>query len=505
MNPVQFSIVDSVRPMPAAKPPVAAAGGAPVEPLATAVAQSNGDGPPSTDPKGLAAPGTGGPNTGRNEKGIARAGVSAEASGRDGQEAPRLARRSIKQGADVQAQGVEDPKKTRDATATGILLAAQSPFAAIMNRLCSRQEGTGNPKPQTGGRELPTGPGKPLTRIDTSPTAWASGAKQPQKPQAKGAQEAPAAEGKSTAGTGKLGVNSPVQAGRQDAPTAKAATTEQPQGKADGKPTPVPKGKADAPVAPTTASDPKLQAVARFSEAQDAKAPESEPQSRKRTVVQRNTLTAKPLDSGIAGVDVRVNSLPADGGRPSVLADQLPPPTRSPGTAASPDAARSTAEAGAFVEDLGQLQRAPVMDQVADSLGQNALRVGQQITIRLNPPELGAVRLTLEADGKDLRGVLEVENPRALGELQREAPSLMNRLAEIGVQVRRLDIGLNERSWGDSSQSTPQGNTGNPDQGWDQGSHEAPGAPSLPAESGAVEMAASFGAEADGRLLNVMI
>ncbi len=65
---------------------------------------------------------------------------------------------------------------------------------------------------------------------------------------------------------------------------------------------------------------------------------------------------------------------------------------------------------------------------------------GEQVVIRLDPPELGQVRITLEMDGEGMRGVLRVENPETLRQLQRESEGLMNRLAASGVQVRRLQV-----------------------------------------------------------------
>ncbi|MFP4052723.1 MAG: flagellar hook-length control protein FliK, partial [Phycisphaerae bacterium] len=65
---------------------------------------------------------------------------------------------------------------------------------------------------------------------------------------------------------------------------------------------------------------------------------------------------------------------------------------------------------------------------------------GDQMVIRLDPPELGQVRITLEMDGEGMRGVLRVENPETLRQLQRESEGLMNRLAASGVQVRRLQV-----------------------------------------------------------------
>ncbi len=88
----------------------------------------------------------------------------------------------------------------------------------------------------------------------------------------------------------------------------------------------------------------------------------------------------------------------------------------------------------------------PPAEQITQFAGN--LRVGQQITVQLNPPELGRVRLSLQSDGKDIRGVVEVDSHRTLVEIQKEASSLMGRMADSGISVRRMDVVLSDPSQG---------------------------------------------------------
>lgn len=91
--------------------------------------------------------------------------------------------------------------------------------------------------------------------------------------------------------------------------------------------------------------------------------------------------------------------------------------------------------------------------QIADAVSPSIARAGKRVTVRLNPPELGRVRITFQADGQELRAVVEVESARTLAELQREAPALMARLAEGGVNLRRMDFTLNDQSSGNDNSS----------------------------------------------------
>jgi flagellar hook-length control protein FliK len=92
------------------------------------------------------------------------------------------------------------------------------------------------------------------------------------------------------------------------------------------------------------------------------------------------------------------------------------------------------------------------VNQISDAFQASAARKGQEIVIRLDPPELGRVSVKLRIQGGEVRGVLEVDNPRTLSQLQREAPNLLNRLADAGVEMKRMELSLSDD--GSSREST---------------------------------------------------
>ena len=93
-----------------------------------------------------------------------------------------------------------------------------------------------------------------------------------------------------------------------------------------------------------------------------------------------------------------------------------------------------------------------LVDQLADGLV--AGKVGQKIIVRLDPPELGAVRASFEARGDSVRCVLRVENPQILEQVQREASALVERLIDSGVNLRQVSVEMGSSSAG---QQAPQG------------------------------------------------
>jgi flagellar hook-length control protein FliK len=98
----------------------------------------------------------------------------------------------------------------------------------------------------------------------------------------------------------------------------------------------------------------------------------------------------------------------------------------------------------------------PVVDQVLAAVQASGTRRSQQVVVRLSPPELGNVRVTLRAAGGSLRGVLEADNPQTAKRLEHEAAALAQRLEDCGVQVRRLDVVLHRQDGGQSSDQARQ-------------------------------------------------
>jgi flagellar hook-length control protein FliK len=85
-----------------------------------------------------------------------------------------------------------------------------------------------------------------------------------------------------------------------------------------------------------------------------------------------------------------------------------------------------------------------VRDQIYESI-QTSLRQGQrQITIHLNPPELGRVSIKFSEDGKELMGVLDTTNPQTRAEIRQAIPEIIRSLEESGISVKRIDVTLSD-------------------------------------------------------------
>jgi flagellar hook-length control protein FliK len=112
-------------------------------------------------------------------------------------------------------------------------------------------------------------------------------------------------------------------------------------------------------------------------------------------------------------------------------------------TIATAATAAQSAPASASAEGAGEVSPA---DQVFAQMRGNLRGAGDSMVIRLDPPELGQVRISLEMDAGGLRAMIRTDNAQTLGDLQREAQTLINRLTEAGIQVRRVDVQPTEQS-----------------------------------------------------------
>lgn len=176
---------------------------------------------------------------------------------------------------------------------------------------------------------------------------------------------------------------------------------------------------------------------------------------------------------------------PADGaaaptgpGRPGSAAALRaePPKTTTPSTTAE-----AAGPAGPFSPDVKPAQvvqdlsaePAPVeaaapADQVLAALRGGVVRAGRQITVHLDPPEMGRVRITFQVDGGGLRGVLRAENAQTLTELQRQTPALIDRLADSDIRLRSLDFVLEQRPDGADADGSRHDGTQQDQQAMDQ-------------------------------------
>jgi flagellar hook-length control protein FliK len=95
-------------------------------------------------------------------------------------------------------------------------------------------------------------------------------------------------------------------------------------------------------------------------------------------------------------------------------------------------------------------------DQIIENVRQAVANGQREVTINLNPPELGRVRLRMYSEGNEIHGRLEVDNPRTLIEIRHQAELLTQRMVEDGIAIRRLEVHQMSNNGGQTGSFSPQ-------------------------------------------------
>ncbi|HUT30691.1 MAG TPA: flagellar hook-length control protein FliK [Sedimentisphaerales bacterium] len=87
-----------------------------------------------------------------------------------------------------------------------------------------------------------------------------------------------------------------------------------------------------------------------------------------------------------------------------------------------------------------------VGEQLTEQIRTSLRQGDQQITIRLNPPELGKVLIRFQEQNDQITGLLEVSRTQTRYEIEQALPQIIRTLHDAGVQVRRLEVVLNDQA-----------------------------------------------------------
>ena len=83
-----------------------------------------------------------------------------------------------------------------------------------------------------------------------------------------------------------------------------------------------------------------------------------------------------------------------------------------------------------------------ILESIHSSLSQKGQ--DQQITVRLNPPELGKVFIKFQEQDGQIIGLLEVSKPQTRIEIQQVLPQIIQNLQASSIQVKRVEVVLSE-------------------------------------------------------------
>ena len=90
---------------------------------------------------------------------------------------------------------------------------------------------------------------------------------------------------------------------------------------------------------------------------------------------------------------------------------------------------------------------ASITEQILESIHSTSSQQAgtQEITIRLNPPELGKIFIKFEEQENQITGLLEVSKTQTRYEIEQTLPHIIQSLADCGIQVKRLEVMLTDQ------------------------------------------------------------
>ena len=119
---------------------------------------------------------------------------------------------------------------------------------------------------------------------------------------------------------------------------------------------------------------------------------------------------------------------------------------QTPVTEQSPNSAAGAKTAALPGQTSPSSVSAEIGKQILESIHSSLSQQGQdqQITIRLNPPELGKVFIKFGEQDSQIIGLLEVSKPQTRIEIQQALPQIIQNLQDSGIQIKRLEVVLSE-------------------------------------------------------------
>ncbi|MHC4528539.1 MAG: flagellar hook-length control protein FliK, partial [Planctomycetota bacterium] len=83
-----------------------------------------------------------------------------------------------------------------------------------------------------------------------------------------------------------------------------------------------------------------------------------------------------------------------------------------------------------------------ISQQILESIRSSIRQPNRQLTINLNPPELGKIFLRLQEQQDTISGLLQVNKEQTRYEIEHALPELIRTLQDSGIQIKRLEVEL---------------------------------------------------------------
>jgi len=192
----------------------------------------------------------------------------------------------------------------------------------------------------------------------------------------------------------------------------------------------------------STAASPKI--VSESSGGNDKESPRAGNKLSENPTVQELNITAVQVSTGQTKNHGSPNSNDSsDSDLEKILSHNNP---QTPVTEQSHNSAEGAKAAALPGQTSPSSLSADIGKQILESIHSSLSQQGQdqQITIRLNPPELGKVFIKFQEQDSQIIGLLEVSKTQTRIEIQQALPQIIKNLQDSGIHIKRLEVVLSE-------------------------------------------------------------
>ena len=107
---------------------------------------------------------------------------------------------------------------------------------------------------------------------------------------------------------------------------------------------------------------------------------------------------------------------------------------------------------------MGMSASVVVSKEITDTIRSSVITEDKQISIRLNPQELGEIRISFKSEQDQITGIIEVSKPELKQVIQSMLPGLVNDIQNSGVDVKKVTVSdeLFQQFTGDSQEPSDQ-------------------------------------------------
>jgi flagellar hook-length control protein FliK len=116
-------------------------------------------------------------------------------------------------------------------------------------------------------------------------------------------------------------------------------------------------------------------------------------------------------------------------------------------------------------------------EQLGSAMQASLDRHDKQLTVRLQPPELGSVVVRFEEQGQQIKATLEVSRAETGKDIEQALPQVLKNLQEAGLQIRKFDVVVSDPLGKDAGGGSSSHDAWNQQQAWSGTGNHSDGTP----------------------------